>query len=104
MSSSIFNTNISRVVAAVLAVLLIVFGWIQFCSTSSATRSSDKDMLSAKQLVSLGVSSEAAKCNSERSAEIDQMVKDGFMKQDTAAKAKQDAYNLCIAKRDITLR
>ena len=104
MSGSILHSNISRIIAAVLAVLLIVFGWIQFCSTSSATRTTDSSTLSAKQLANLGLSNKDEKCNKERSAEIDQMVKDGFIKQEAAAKAKQDAYNLCISRRDLNLR
>lgn len=104
MSGSILHSNNSRIIAAVLAVLLIVFGWIQFCSTSSATRSSESSALSARQLANLGLSNKDEKCNEERSAEIDQLVKDGFMQKEAAAKAKQDAFNLCISKRDIILR
>ena len=98
MTKTVWNSLGARLVAAILAVLLIVFAWMQFCALGQDDLQKTSNVKTAKDLLALSVSDAQAKCVTDRHAQIDQMVEDGFLAKEESKKAKVNATNLCIAR------
>ena len=96
--TSFRNSNDARILAVVLAVVLAVFAWLQYRNADQAGMTNGDPVLSASQLPALGTSAAATKCAELQFANIEQMVKDGYLAQDGVAKAKEQAIGLCISQ------
>ena len=95
-SNMIFwNSGDARILAAVLAIVLAVFAYLQYRDASEVSMATGP---TASDLPALGVSTAVTKCVELSLVNIEQMVKDGYLKEDGVAKAKEQAEGLCISQ------
>ena len=85
-----------RVLAGLVAILLIVFAWFQYQKMDALQ--SARDTRSPEQLSNLETSPQVAACAERRFADIDKMVADGFMDSESVEEEKKNAMSLCIAR------
>ncbi len=87
---------IGRIVALGVAILAAWLGWGLFNERiRPMLQSGYETPLTATQLQEEATSAAVQACANERYAQIDQMVSDGFMKEDAVADARQRALAVC---------
>lgn len=82
-----------RVLAILLAILLALVAWLIWMEITQEHRS---EPIEASQLPELGTPMAVTQCVNKRVGDIDQMLSEGFISEEQAAKSRQDARSLCI--------
>jgi len=96
-SHTIVNSPWMRLVALVLAILLVAAAWFAWESAERNTREA-RNVPTAEDLPSIGSRESVDDCIAKRSAEINALLDQGLMDDDAAKLSLQRARSVCTQR------